>query len=246
MNDLLSPSLDAARSSGFASEIKFLVSRPVADEISGWARLNLLRDVHGSGPAGDAYNISSLYLDSPDFDVLHRRGSFARAKYRIRQYGAGDLIFLERKLKSRGLTAKKRTAVSLADLERIAAPQPVSDWPGYWYHRRVLARRLRPVCRIIYSRTARVALTAHGPIRLTMDDRIAAMPAGSLSGNAVRESVRLLNGNVILELKFRHALPSLFEQLIREFALAPRNVSKYRIAGATLRLDAPASSCLIS
>ena len=32
--------------------------------------------------------LSSLYLDTPTFDVLRRNGSYGRAKYRIRRYQA--------------------------------------------------------------------------------------------------------------------------------------------------------------
>ncbi len=40
----------------------------------------------------------------------------------------------------------------------------------------------------------------------------------------------LLPGEVILELKYRATLPSLFKTLLQEFGLTPSSVSKYRLA----------------
>ena len=40
--------------------------------------------------------------------------------------------------------AKRRTILSLAALSRLTESAVGADWPGYWFHRRVTARRLRP------------------------------------------------------------------------------------------------------
>jgi hypothetical protein len=50
----------------------------------------------------------------------------------------------------------------------------------------------------------------------------------------------ILNENVILELKYRAALPALFKRLIQEFGLNPGRVSKYRTAVAAWGLAQPA------
>jgi hypothetical protein len=39
----------------------------------------------------------------------------------------------------------------------------------------------------------------------------------------------VLDGQVILELKYRHHLPLIFKRLVEEFALAPQRASKYRL-----------------
>jgi hypothetical protein len=44
----------------------------------------------------------------------------------------------------------------------------------------------------------------------------------------------LLNGYMILELKFRGAMPTVFRQLADTFALAPGRASKYRTAADVL------------
>ena len=112
-------------------------------------------------------------------------------------------------------------------------------WAGCWFQRRLEARRLRPVCQISYQRTARVALTDYGPIRLTLDQGIEAVPAVGMAFSERSCGANFLNDHIILELKFRCDLPSMFKLLIEEFALGPQPVSKYRMASVALGLATP-------
>ena len=47
-------------------------------------------------------------------------GWYGRSKFRIRRYGFSDIIFLERKFRTERLLAKRRTTVSVLDLDRLA------------------------------------------------------------------------------------------------------------------------------
>jgi hypothetical protein len=227
---MISPSLQTSAGGGFARELKFVISRPLAGEIQRWARTWLAPDPHG-----DQYRVSSVYFDTEEFDVLRRNGSFARGKYRVRRYGSSEGVFLERKFKAGGRVGKKRTEVPIDELTRMIEAEPDRDWAGYWYHRRILVRRLRPVCQIAYSRTARVGATAKGTIRLTMDDDVVATPVERLGFEPVGSPAPVAVGGVILELKYRER-PALFQQLIERFKLEPQTASKYRTACATLGL----------
>ncbi len=231
----MSPSIDSRENREFASELKFLVRPALAEQIRGWARTHLAPDPYAERATGDGYRITSLYFDTEQFDVFHRRGSYGRSKLRIRRYGSGAVAFLERKLKTRGLLTKRRSIVKLDELARLTETEASRDWAGYWFHRRCLARRLNPVCQISYCRTARVAMTAYGPIRLTLDEKLCALPAAGMWFDE-REALPLLNDHIILELKFRYGMPALFKYLVEEFALTPRPFSKYRQAAATLEL----------
>jgi hypothetical protein len=233
----MSPSTDTRERREFASEVKFLVSPALADQIRGWARGRLAPDPHAVGPQGDAYRITSLYFDTEQSDVFHRRGSYGRAKYRIRRYGESEIVFLERKLKTRGLLAKWRSTVTLDELERLAGDEPERGWSGFWFHRRLQARGLGPICQVSYDRTARVTMTRNGPIRLTLDENLRAVPAAGLWFSE-RERAAFLEDCVILELKFRRETPALFKYLVEEFALNPRPFSKYRLAAESLGLIA--------
>ena len=233
----ISPSLAPGQPAKFASELKFVVPQSQADEIREWARQNMEADPHGSGDHGDLYNISSIYLDTENFDVLQRKGSFGRSKYRIRRYGNSAGIFLERKMKNRGLVSKKRVLVGVEDLSTLAADQSIETNQTYWFHRRILARRLQPVCHISYNRTARVAMTPAGLIRLTLDEQVAASPAIGFDFPS-SDPQPLTIGGVIVELKFRQQMPQIFADCIDRFQLVQQAASKYRHACAKLGLGA--------
>ena len=220
----------------FASELKFVVSRALAEQIRDWARARLSPDPNASDGSIDAYQITSLYFDTKHFDAFHRRGSFGRSKYRIRRYEASEVAFLERKLKTRGLLCKRRSVVKLDELKRLGDNEPERGWAGFWYHQRLLARRLNPVCRISYRRTARVSMTGYGPIRLTLDDDIRALDANGLVFDGDKEGIRLTEEQIIIELKYHCEMPVLFKLLVEEFALNPQPISKYRLAAVALGL----------
>jgi hypothetical protein len=232
----MSPSTDQRENRAFASELKFLVEPATAEEIRTWARNRLAPDPNAEADLNDAYQITSLYFDTEQFDVFHRKGSFGRSKYRIRRYGESDRAFLERKLKTRGLVSKRRSIVSISELDRLAQARPDRTWAGYWYQQRLEARRLKPVCEITYRRTARVSMTHTGPIRLTLDEQIRAQTTNHFVYNGVNEGIRLSEDRVILELKYRMDMPAEFKVLLEQFRLMSQPMSKYRLAAVALGL----------
>lgn len=225
----MSPSALAAHEKReFASEIKFLLDPATAAAVRDWARARLVADPNAQGYAGDTYTVTSLYFDTPTLDVFHRQGPHRHSKFRVRRYGAGS-FFLERKLKIRGLLAKRRTPVAAEDLAQLAAPHAAAGWPGLWFRQKIAARRLRPQCQIGYQRTARVMMSPTGPIRLTLDEAVRAQPISEF-GFVDPSSAVAVTDRVILELKFRRDLPALFRQLVADFALNAVSFSKYRAA----------------
>jgi hypothetical protein len=232
----MSPSTDLRENREFAAELKFVVNPPLAEQIRDWARSCLAPDPNAGGASSDGYQITSLYFDTDNFDVFHRNGSFGRSKYRIRRYGPSEVAFLERKLKTRGLVTKRRSAVKIEELHRLTNSDPARGWTGYWYHQRLLARRLRPICQITYRRTARVSMTDYGPIRLTLDDDIRTLPLSDLAFNGTDEGKLLSEKQVIMELKYRLEMPALFKRMVETFALSSQPMSKYRLAVVALGL----------
>lgn len=233
----MSPSVNTRENRQFASETKFLVSPEVAVRIRRWVRGRLAPDPNAGGHAGDTYRVTSLYFDTAEFDVFQRNGSYGRSKYRVRRYGDADIVFLERKLKTRGAVTKRRSVVPASELARLERPAGPGSWCGDWFRGRLELRRLEPKCQIAYSRTARVAHTPHGPIRLTLDEDLracaVARPAFSREPGTV-----LSGGFVIVEMKYLFALPALFKHLVEEFRLEARPFSKYRFAACKLGLAA--------
>jgi hypothetical protein len=190
-------------------------------------------DPHGTGEFADGYTTSTLYFDTRQLDVFNRRDSFGRAKYRVRRYGNADQVFLERKLRRPGVLIKRRTLDSIEALACLDASEVDSGWAGHWFHRRLLLRRLRPVCQVTYDRIARLAATAEGVARLTLDSNLRAtgIDTPAFSGNAGEP---FLPGRNILELKYHARVPALFRRLIEAFRLEPSIASKYRLGVAAV------------
>jgi hypothetical protein len=212
-----------------AREVKFLVSPDLARDVLAWARDRLAADPHAGGPSDDEYLTSSLYFDTGDFAVYRRRGSYRRSKLRIRRYGAADVVYLERKLRTSRLLSKRRTTVPIDDLRILASGTAEPSWPGYWFAQRVEARQLHPVCQVSYHRHARVGTGLYGPMRLTFDDQIVALPCGDFEF-ASGPGVPVLPNHTIIEMKYRVDPPAVLKQIIEMFALEPAPLSKYRLA----------------
>jgi hypothetical protein len=227
-----------------AFEIKFVVDAQMGERIRAWARTVLHADPHGTGPFRDEYRTTTLYFDTAEGHVFHRRGSYGRAKYRIRRYEDGDTVFLERKLRSPGILVKRRTQVALHELERWAVDDRSILPSGEWFRRRTAIRALRPVCQVSYHRTARVIATATGLARLTLDQslRVAGVSAARFSS----DSGKVVFPDLILELKFTSHVPALFKRLVEDCSLSPQPASKYRLGMAVLNSYTSESSLLPS
>jgi hypothetical protein len=220
-----------------ASEIKFLIEPDRAADIRSWARANLAPDPHGTGPFGDEYDTASIYFDTQDFDVLQRRGSYGRAKYRIRRYSPGDVVFLERKLRRPRIVAKRRTQIALPDLARLEHHDE-ADWAGAWFLRRLDARSLMPACQVSYHRIARGVLDDGGPARLTFDSSIRAHAVTGVRFST-DEGTPIAETRLVLELKYRDSLPAVFKRLVAEFKLETQPASKYRFGMIALGHEVP-------
>src|SRR4051794_40038476 len=211
----VSPGLVRAAGSAPAFEVKFLLPEEVAREVEGRLRRRLGPDPHGDPTLNGAYRVTSVYYDTPAFDVYRRTEGYRRRKFRVRRYGTGPVAFLERKTKSAQEVRKRRTAVPLSEVERLAAEAP-PDWPGEWFARRLALRKLRPVCRVTYERVALVGHTPEGPIRATFDRAARGHAADGPVPDPVADGHRLLNGDVIAELKFLGTMPALFKAVVEE------------------------------
>jgi hypothetical protein len=210
-----------------AFEIKFVVDRDQGRRIREAGRQILSPDPWAAGPASDEYQTTTVYFDTNEFDVYLRRGSYRRAKYRIRRYGQNDVVFLERKLRTADVLSKRRTCLEMAQLGRLHETLD-SKWSGRWFHERLLMRRLAPRCQVSYSRTARVGTTECGPIRLTLDDDLSAGVADVARFDDAHRAA-ILGDKTIVEMKFTAAMPAVFKRLVEQFALEPVRVSKYRL-----------------
>lgn len=216
-----------------AREVKFLLPADRAEVVLDWARSRMAPDPHAGGPSGDEYRTTTIYFDTTTRSVFHRQGSYGRSKYRLRRYGASDVVYLERKLRTSTLLSKRRTAAAAADV-RVALSVPgVEDWPGRWFGQRLAMRRLSPVCQVSYRRHALVGMGPYGPMRLTFDDDLRAQ-VNDTCVFARDSGVSVLSDHVIVEMKFCVDTPAVFRHLVEDFALSPAAVSKYRLSIAAV------------
>jgi hypothetical protein len=223
----VSPGLVRSPAAVPAFEVKFLLSEEQARECERRLRRRLTPDPHGDPALGGAYRVTSVYFDTAAFDVYRRSEGHRRRKFRVRRYGTNLTAYLERKTKSAQQVRKRRTAVPLGELPRLAG-EVAAGWPGAWFVKRIGLRNLRPVCRVTYDRVALVGHTPDGPIRATFDRAAVGAPANGPGPDPVADGSRLLNGEVIGELKFLRAMPALFKSLMEDLRLTPGPVSKYR------------------
>ncbi len=80
-----------------------------------------------------------------------------------------------------------------------------------------MARQLKPVCQVAYHRTARVATSQAGPIRLTVDQNLHTRTIDGAAFDHAGPGAKLLDDRLIVEMKFREGLPELFRRAIEEF-----------------------------
>lgn len=213
---MISPSLQTAERAAY--ELKFALDEELRPRILAWASENLRADVYGD--ADGRYTVRTLYFDTETLDMFNRQPGYRSSKYRVRQYGAFELRYFERKRK-RG--------------SRVRKVRDVGEQAPKWFEDERCARGLDPVLWVEYQRTA---FMAEG-LRLTMDEDLRAWPAMA-SDRPVEALVK--PGPFVLELKFADALPPAFRQLIMDHRLMPTTCSKYRWAMSLLQ----ESGCLTS
>lgn len=236
-------------------ELKFVLDDLLAEVVKDWARQHLGVDAHCDPELGDSYEVSTLYLDSPDFDVFHRRKGIGRCKHRLRRYGQEQMVWLETKRKRNFVVRKNRTAVAESELQllrdqvtartagideivssnldqseaRSTFEDSKSPWCGDWYTKRVINRNLRPAVLVHYRRFARMATIGDESLRLTIDSELQGRATNDWNIPArERSSVQEISKSKILELKFHNTMPTLFKELLRQHSIIATQFSKFR------------------
>lgn len=227
---LESPSLfnpGAADDASTAYEVKFLLTEEQAAEVVARVHGKLALDPYADPAMGNAYLTTSVYTDTPNFDVFYRTDGYDRDKFRVRRYGADGPVFVERKTKNGDKVRKHRARVNPDDVIELAAGELNGEWAGEWFHSQLLQKQLKPVCRIAYERVAYLGTADGGTVRLTFDRNIRGALVSEWGLAAVGGAAPLLD-RVVCEFKFRNAMPALFKGVVADLGLTPTPVSKYR------------------
>lgn len=226
----LSPSLIANQpKQAPAYEMKFLLSLKQAEQLEALLRQHCLLDPHADPTLGHAYRVTSVYLDTPERDVLKRTPGHRRHKFRVRRYGLEPTLYLERKSKKQGRVWKKRCAVAVDEVHEVLATPPEA-WLGMWFARAFAKRKLQPVCRLTYERMAFIGSSPTGATRVTLDRALRCLPANDLSAGVFVGGAALLVEHVVVEFKYLDTMPVFFKDLMAQLGLSPSRVSKYRQA----------------
>ena len=211
-----------------AFEMKFLLDEPQALALQGHASRSLKLDRYADPARGNSYPITSLYTDTPEFDVYRRRPAVAGCKYRVRRYGDGGPMFVEQKIKNGDRVRKRRSPLDAKFLAAAIGGEPPHGWAGHWFRHGVAERKLRPVCRIAYDRVAYLGVAEGHTVRITLDRNIRGAATDAWEVHPVGNQPVLLHGQVICEFKFRIAMPAIFKEMVADLGLTPSAVSKYR------------------
>jgi hypothetical protein len=224
-----SPSLGSTQAPGRAAyELKFVFDETLAakleQEFSSWLTL----DPHADPALNHCYRITSIYTDTPRFDVFHRHPGYQRSKFRVRRYGEESRIYFEKKTKRGQRVRKARVSLPGAEIGWLGGAAGFETWTGNAYRDELSRKELAPVCQISYLRRAYFACTDEGRLRLTFDRDLRGFRTSSWGFDATQPGVPFSAGRVICEFKFQQALPTAFKRAIEEFGLTPAAFSKYR------------------
>ena len=223
--DATSPGLRTG--AGTAYELKFELSREDAARMKEWATVHLNRDPH-AGTDG-SYRVTSIYCDTPEFDVFHRSSGYRGSKLRMRRYDTAPFVFLERKFRKGDKVRKRRVEVEPAELPRLSDGAAVPPgWEAVWFLEHAKKKRVSPTCVVGYRRTAYFGVSAGQAVRLTIDEDLIGTPIRGWDAQPLREGLALMPDRALLELKFSDAMPELFRGLLPELPMQAARVSKYR------------------
>ncbi len=190
---------------------------------------------------GNRYTVRSLYYDDSSYSAFHDKidGLHSRYKFRIRTYTTDPAdkvpMFIEIKGRHNNLVFKNRAPINRdgADWSRLrgsalghailehTAIDPVVDH----FRFDLLRKRLKPVALIDYQR--RPYLSKYDPtFRLTFDEALSARNTDCVFPSASSSARKILAGYTVLEVKFRHHLPSWFHRIIQSYELQRVSISK--------------------
>ncbi len=198
------------------------------------------------------YPVRSLYFDTPTYSAYHDKedGLHSRSKFRIRTYTTDKdspaPVFLEIKGRHNNLVFKHRTPLSLTETSLIdlrghdianalissTGTNDISKQFQYDYYR----KRLQPVALIDYQRRPYIS-KYDSSFRLTFDEDLTATKTDKLfPTNTNTDSRKILPGYTVLEVKFRHHMPSWFHRVIQTHELKRISISKICSGMRTLDL----------
>jgi hypothetical protein len=196
--------------------------------------------------SGNEYTVRSIYFDSAKFNFYHEKidGIKIRKKLRIRSYDkeeANNLVFLEIKNKYDNFIGKNRAPIQYHDLNSLLATKAfetytltnngyadcLKDSEKFFHH--IIKDDLKPTILIVYEREAFFS-KFDSSLRITFDKSIRYYDNPSMRNLYKDDDLQYAMPNhFVLELKFNNGYPKWLQDIVQEFGLIRRSVSKYTI-----------------
>lgn len=218
-------------------EIKYRINEDRAQEVREWIHRigHLKADEYGEGGSA-AYNVHSLYLDTPGWGIYKETRAGLQHRYKLRarcyEWGPNAKVFMEVKHRAEEYMWKTRALVTKADAVRILnneVPRDAKSSPELENFRGLMDKRgAIPRAWVTYRRHAYLGGT-RDLVRVTFDTRIrAAPPTLDMNEPPKWYTVPESAGLEILELKYTGSYPAWVGDMVRRFDLERKAFSKFR------------------
>ena len=221
-------------------EFKYLLPKALRQEVEAELKHFVDFDPFVAERPDHRYLVRSLYWDDRALTAFNDKidGMMIRSKFRIRTYTTDPTEpvprFLEIKGRNNNLVVKHRAPLDVGiedsdvggdDLAELVmkkcAPGPIQQEFSFQRYR----RRIQPYALIDYQR--RPYISRFDPeFRLTFDEDLRATRTNRLFPKTTDRSWRVVPGYTVMEVKFRHHLPSWFHRIIQGYELRRLSFSK--------------------
>lgn len=174
------------------------------------------------------YTISSIYLDTDDFDMIRKslEKPVYKEKVRLRSYNTpniDDNVFLEIKKKYKGTGNKRRIKIKLKDAYSLLEGKIKNNTQiGKELEYTIKQNNLKPKIYIAYDRLA----FEENNFRITLDYNIRYRMENIKLENG--DAGKLLDKNLyVLEAKAKYTYPDWFIKILNNEKIYPSSFSKY-------------------
>ncbi len=227
-------------------EYKFLVKNEDLDQLRKKIIPFVELDPFVSVDSGNEYTVRSIYFDSSNFDYYHEKidGILIRKKLRIRSYdnqSDNNLVFLEIKNKHDNFINKNRSPILYHNLANLLKTNSIETYAlthngysntirdGEKFLHHINRSGLRPTILIVYEREAYFSKFDKS-LRITFDKNLRFYDHPKMDGLYMDLDLEnAMHNYFVLEIKFNNGYPKWLQNIIVDFNLTRRSVSKYAI-----------------
>jgi len=226
-------------------EFKYILPKATADKIIPALMEHMVWDEYASEFPDNAYIVTSYYLDSNDYACYYDKlsGLDYRAKYRIRTYRdtfdinqhLGDKVFAEIKRKKANIIIKDRSSFIWGDLRDIIKGVRVNE-----ILTKIDGEQRKTVNEFLWSKSYNclkpsiVVSYLRRPLVSKYDDRFRVTFDYNIKTQAINNNFetygpikKVLDQDIVLELKYNNTLPEWFHHIIQDYKLHLQSYSKY-------------------